>query len=77
MRYVAYDRCGAPEVLYVAEMDAPQPRLGEVQIAVEAAGVSRADVLQRKGLYPPPPGASPILGLDVAGRISALGDGVT
>jgi NADPH:quinone reductase len=77
MKYVAYDRCGGPEVLHVAQMDAPQPAPGEVQIAVEAAGVSRADVLQRKGLYPPPPGASPILGLDVAGIVSALGRGVT
>lgn len=77
MRAVLYEKTGGPEVLYVAEMDAPQPGPGEVQIAVEAAGVSRADMLQRKGLYPPPPGASPILGLDVAGRISALGDGVT
>lgn len=76
MREVAYDRCGGPEVLYVAEGPKPAPQRGEVQIAVEAAGVSRADVLQRKGLYPPPPGASPILGLDVAGSVSALGEDV-
>jgi len=77
MRYVAYDANGGPDVLHVAQTDAPQPREGEVQIAVEAAGVSRADVLQRKGLYPPPAGASHILGLDVAGNIAALGAGVT
>lgn len=76
MNYVAYDRYGGPEVLHVAQGDAPLPQPGEVQIAVEAAGVSRADVLQRKGLYPPPPGASPTLGLDVAGTISACGEGV-
>ncbi len=76
MKYVAYERCGGPEVLHVAETEAPGPRTGEVQIAVDAAGVSRADVLQRKGLYPPPPGASPILGLDVAGRVTAIGAGV-
>ncbi|MGH7737005.1 MAG: NAD(P)H-quinone oxidoreductase [Candidatus Tyrphobacter sp.] len=76
MRYVAYERCGGPEVLVVAQTQAPAPAPGEVQIAVEAAGISRADVLQRKGLYPPPPGASPILGLDVAGTISAVGENV-
>jgi NADPH2:quinone reductase len=77
MRYVAYHANGAPDALRVAQTDAPQPREGEVQIAVEAAGVSRADVLQRKGLYPPPAGASAILGLDVAGSIAALGAGVS
>ncbi len=77
MKYVAYDQDGGPEVLHVAEMDSPQPREGEVRIAVEAAGVSRADVMQRRGEYPPPAGASPILGLDVAGTICALGEGVS
>lgn len=77
MKYVAFERCGGPEVLHTAQTPAPQPRAGEVQIAVEAAGVSRADVWQRKGLYPPPPGASPILGLDVAGAVSLVGNGVT
>ncbi len=77
MKYVAYEGTGGPELLHVAQMEAPEPREGEVQIAVEAAGVSRADVLQRKGLYPPPAGASRILGLDVAGSIAAIGAGVT
>jgi NADPH2:quinone reductase len=76
MKAVLYDRPGGPEVLYVGEAEKPEPMDGEVQIAVEAAGVSRADVWQRKGFYPPPPGASPILGLDVAGTIEVLGANV-
>lgn len=72
MRYVTVDSPGGPSVLRVAETERPQPG-GEVLIAVEAAGVSRADVMQREGNYPPPPGASPILGLEVAGTIAARG----
>ena len=64
-------------MLSVAEMDAPVARPGEVLIAVVAAGVTRADVMQRQGNYPPPPGASPILGLEVAGTVTACGPGVT
>jgi len=77
MRYVGYDAAGGPDVLHVAET--PQPRSGprEVLIAVEAAGISRADVLQRRGHYPPPPDASPILGLQAAGTIAAVGSEVT
>jgi NADPH2:quinone reductase len=77
MKYVGFDSEGGPEVLRVKEGDAPQPRAGEVLIAVIAAGVSRADTMQRQGNYPPPPGASPILGLEAAGTIAALGEGVT
>ena len=55
----------------------PQPGAGEVLIEVEAAGVNRPDVLQRQGLYPPPPGASDLLGLEVAGTVVALGPGAT
>ena len=76
MRYVAYDAPGDPAVLHVAQTQAPLPRAGEVRIAVQAAGVSRADALQRRGLYPPPAGASPILGLEVAGTIDEVGEGV-
>jgi NADPH:quinone reductase len=77
MRYIAVEKPGGPETLKIAEMDAPTPRAKEVVIAVEAAGVSHADVMQRQGNYPPPPGASPILGLEVAGTIAARGRGVT
>ena len=53
------------------------PGAGEILVKVEAAGVNRPDVLQRKGHYPPPPGASPIPGLEIAGEVVAVGDGVT
>jgi len=77
VRYVAFDRPGDPSVLHVAERPAPQPRADEVLIEVEAAGVSRADTMQRKGLYPPPKGASPILGLEVSGTITRAGADVS
>ncbi len=77
MRYVAFDAPGGPEVLRVAETDVPPPGAREVLIAVKAAGVSHADVMQRQGNYPPPPGASPILGLEVAGEIAAVGGRVS
>lgn len=77
MRYVTFDQPGDPSVLRVAEMDAPQPCDGEIRVRVEAAGVARADTLQRKGLYPPPPGASSILGMEAAGIVDAVGSGVT
>lgn len=67
---------GGPEVLTPAERPDPQPGAGEVLIAVAAAGVNRPDVLQRRGGYPPPPGVSDIPGLEVAGTVVALGDGV-
>ncbi len=77
MRYVSLREFGGADVMTIAETAAPQVRRGEVLIAVEAAGISRADVLQRRGLYPPPAGASPILGLGVAGTIAETGTGVT
>ena len=77
MKYVTFDDPGEPGVLRVAEMPAPHAGAREVLIAVEAAGVSHADVMQRQGRYPPPPGSSPILGLEVAGRIAAVGKAVT
>jgi NADPH2:quinone reductase len=77
VKYVTFDRPGEPEVLYVAEGPAPEPGPGEIRLRVEAAGVCRADTLQRRGLYPPPAGASTILGMEAAGTIDALGAGVT
>jgi NADPH2:quinone reductase len=77
MIYVAYDRPGDAAVLHLAEMPAPKPADGEVLVAVRAAGVSRADILQRRGLYPPPPDASSVLGLEVAGTVTEVGPGVT
>jgi NADPH:quinone reductase len=77
MRYVTYDQPGDPSVLRVAETNAPEPREGEIRIRVEAAGVARADTQQRKGLYPPPPGVSTILGMEAAGTVDAVGTGVS
>jgi len=67
---------GEPEVLVPVERPTPAPAAGEVLIKVAAAGVNRPDVMQRRGKYPPPPGASDIPGLEVAGTIEALGEGV-
>jgi NADPH:quinone reductase len=68
---------GGPEVLVPVERPTPSATAGDVLIKVAAAGVNRPDVLQRRGRYPPPPGASDIPGLEVAGTIAACGDGVT
>jgi NADPH:quinone reductase len=67
---------GGPEALVPEERPVPAPGEGELLIRVRAAGVNRPDVMQRKGLYPPPPGASDIPGLEIAGEIAALGSGV-
>jgi putative PIG3 family NAD(P)H quinone oxidoreductase len=66
---------GGPEMLVPSTRGVPQPGGGEVLIKVEAAGINRPDVLQRQGLYPPPKGASDLLGLEVAGTVAALGPG--
>jgi len=67
---------GGPEVLVPSERPVPLPGRGEVLIRVAAAGVNRPDVLQRKGAYPPPPGAPSILGLEIAGEVVAVGEDV-
>ncbi len=71
MHYVAHS-AGGPEVLRIANGPVPQPSSGEVLIRVEAAGVNWPDVQQRLGAYPPPPGANPSLGLEVAGKVAAV-----
>src|SRR5512136_2164157 len=76
MRAVAISRPGPPEVLATVERPRPEPGAGEVLIKVAAAGVNRPDVLQRLGLYPPPPGASEIPGLEVAGTVDLVGEDV-
>jgi NADPH2:quinone reductase len=73
MRYVAHEPGGGPEVMRLAEMAIPEPGPRDVLIDVEFAGVNRPDLLQRAGKYPPPPGASPVLGLEVSGHVAALG----
>lgn len=67
---------GGPEVLTWAEVADPRPRAGEVLLDVVATSVNRADIMQRLGFYPPPPGESDTPGLECAGRVAALGDGV-
>ena len=68
---------GGPEILKPVQRATPRPAEGEILIQVAAAGVNRPDLLQRQGNYPPPPGASDIPGLEVAGTVAALGAGVT
>ncbi|WP_343319221.1 NAD(P)H-quinone oxidoreductase [Arthrobacter sp. TMP15] len=77
MRAIFTTGAGGPEVLTLAETPGPVPGVGEVLIDVIAAGINRADVQQRRGFYPPPPGASEILGLEVSGRIAGFGPNVT
>jgi len=67
---------GGPEVLELQEVPDPSAGPGEVLVAVSAAGVNRADLMQRQGHYPPPPGASTVIGLEVSGHVAAVGDGV-
>jgi NADPH:quinone reductase len=76
MRAIDPAQPGGPDILAIVERDVPSAGPGEVLIKVAAAGVNRPDVLQREGKYPPPPGAPTILGLEAAGEIVALGDGV-
>ena len=76
MRAVIVSEPGGPEVLTVSELDDPTPGPGEVVLDLAATAVNRADTLQRQGLYPPPPGASEVLGLECSGTVSAVGDGV-
>ncbi|MFG1374420.1 NAD(P)H-quinone oxidoreductase [Xanthobacter oligotrophicus] len=68
---------GGPEVLVPGTRPVPAPAPGELLVKVEAAGINRPDVMQRKGLYPPPPGASDIPGLEIAGTVVALGEGAS
>jgi putative PIG3 family NAD(P)H quinone oxidoreductase len=69
MRYVTHGAGGPASVLTIADAPRPEPRAGEVLIEVAYAGVNRPDIAQRAGQYPPPPGASPVLGLEVSGRV--------
>jgi len=77
MKYIEITQPGKASVLQLAETETPIAEAGELLIQVAAAGVNRPDVFQRAGYYPPPLGASPILGLEVAGTVAAIGEGVT
>lgn len=76
MKHVALRAPGPASGLYITEGPRPRAEAGEVLVKVHAAGVNRPDIIQRLGNYPPPPGASDILGLEVSGEIAALGEGV-
>jgi len=76
MRAVVITEPGGPEVLRWLDVPDPVAGPGEVVIGVAAGGVNRADLMQRQGFYPPPPGASPYPGLECSGRVRAVGDGV-
>ena len=77
MKQITVTQPGPPDVMHVADGPIPEPREDEVLIEVAYAGVNRPDCAQRAGTYPPPPDASPVLGLEVAGRVAARGAGVT
>ena len=76
MRAVIAAEPGGPEVLSVAELPDPEPGPGEVLLEVAAAGLNRADLLQRQGHYPPPPGESDVIGMECSGTVGAVGPGV-
>ena len=77
MRAVIFDKAGDESVLRVAELPSPELTNNGVRIAVDAAGVNRADLLHRRGFYQPPEGASPILGLECSGRVLETGRNAT
>jgi putative PIG3 family NAD(P)H quinone oxidoreductase len=76
VKAIVVETPGDPEVMHLAEVPDPTPGPGEVLVRAHATAVNRADTLQRRGLYPPPPGASEIIGMEVAGEVEALGEGV-
>jgi NADPH2:quinone reductase len=77
MRFVDLPSFGAPEVMTIARGPLPVPGEGQILVRAEAVGVNRPDISQRQGSYPPPKDASPILGLELAGEVVALGPGVS
>ncbi len=76
MKAVIQKEFGAPEVLRVAQVEKPRPGPGQVLVQVAATSVNRPDIVQRQGNYPPPPGDSDVLGLEIAGTVVEQGEGV-
>src|SRR3990172_507315 len=78
MRAIVYTAAGGPDVIHIREVPTPEPGPEQIRVRVHAAGLNRADVLQRRGHYPAPPGwPAEIPGLEYAGLVEALGPGVT
>ncbi|GAK71755.1 putative NAD(P)H--quinone oxidoreductase [Agrobacterium rubi TR3 = NBRC 13261] len=77
MRFVDLPSFGGPEVMAFSTGPLPSPKVGEILVRVQAAGINRPDVAQRQGTYPAPKDASPVLGLEIAGEVVALGEGVS
>ena len=77
MREIVFDDSGGPEVIRLREAPVPVPGPGQVLVEVVAAGVNRPDCHQRDGNYPPPPGKSEVPGIEIAGRVVAIGEGVS
>ena len=77
MKAIVFDKPGDESVLRLGDVPAPALEPGSLRLQVAASAVNRADLMQRQGLYPPPPGASPILGLECAGTVAEIGAGVT
>ena len=77
MQAILLDSFGGPEQMYTGEWPKPHPGSHELLVKVEATALNRADILQRQGKYPPPEGASPIMGLEMAGVVESVGTGVT
>src|SRR5437763_10433300 len=76
MRAITIAEPGGPDVLELSEVPDPSPAAGEVVVEVAATAVNRADLMQREGHYPPPPGAPPYPGLECSGTVVELGEGV-
>src|SRR6186713_2572280 len=77
MRFVDVPSFGGPEAMVIADGPVPAPSEGQILVRTEAVGINRPDISQRQGSYPPPKDASPILGLELAGEVVAIGPGVT
>lgn len=77
MQAILFDQPGTADQLYLGDFPQPEPEPGEILVKVAATALNRADIMQREGNYPPPPGASPVLGLEMAGTVTALGEGVS
>ncbi|WP_239496809.1 NAD(P)H-quinone oxidoreductase [Aggregatibacter kilianii] len=77
MQQINMKQPGSPEVLFIEEVEVPQPKAGELLVKIAYAGVNRPDIMQRQGLYPMPEGVTPIMGLELSGTVVAVGENVT